>query len=220
MLWFSMVCLCLESEEHSIHRSRRNEVGLMMEYLHNAGRSMERIIIKPETALVRPFVVCAVLRGVSFDKHRYTSFIDLQVKGWKNWSAVHLIIKYCWCIPEVSQAELADLVFSDLFAQLYRHRISNASSLILRLHCNCQLWWLILLGFTGTEVLTMPFFHQYSPLIGQTTLDCFLSFHCTFLLSSDCTCKEAETFRSQDGAIHKISLTVLSIHPLESTLSI
>lgn len=35
--------------------------------------------IRPETALVRPFVVCAVLRGVRFDPLRYNSFIDLQV---------------------------------------------------------------------------------------------------------------------------------------------
>ncbi len=35
--------------------------------------------VKPETALVRPFVVAAVLRGVTFDPTRYNSFIDLQV---------------------------------------------------------------------------------------------------------------------------------------------
>ena len=28
---------------------------------------------------MRPFVVCAVLRGVAFDAQRYNSFIDLQV---------------------------------------------------------------------------------------------------------------------------------------------
>lgn len=37
--------------------------------------------IRQETALVRPFVVCAVLRGVRFDPLRYNSFIDLQVQG-------------------------------------------------------------------------------------------------------------------------------------------
>ena len=39
---------------------------------------------KPETLLVRPFVVCAVLRGVKFDKARYDSFIDLQDKLHQN----------------------------------------------------------------------------------------------------------------------------------------
>lgn len=39
-----------------------------------------RMTVKPETALVRPFVVCAVLRGIDFDSVRYNSFIDLQVR--------------------------------------------------------------------------------------------------------------------------------------------
>jgi hypothetical protein len=41
---------------------------------------MVRMTVKPETALVRPFVVCAVLRGIEFDSVRYNSFIDLQVR--------------------------------------------------------------------------------------------------------------------------------------------
>ena len=40
--------------------------------------------MKPETALVRPFVVAAVLRGVTFDPTRYASFIDLQDKLHQN----------------------------------------------------------------------------------------------------------------------------------------
>lgn len=40
---------------------------------------MQRLTVKPETALVRPFVTAAVLRGVTFDAARYASFIDLQV---------------------------------------------------------------------------------------------------------------------------------------------
>eukprot|EP00193_Tetraselmis_chui_P015255 CAMPEP_0177794518 /NCGR_PEP_ID=MMETSP0491_2-20121128/25697_1 /TAXON_ID=63592 /ORGANISM="Tetraselmis chuii, Strain PLY429" /LENGTH=609 /DNA_ID=CAMNT_0019317197 /DNA_START=43 /DNA_END=1872 /DNA_ORIENTATION=+ len=44
----------------------------------------QRIVVKPETALIRPFVVCAVLRGVSFNKQRYNSFIDLQDKLHQN----------------------------------------------------------------------------------------------------------------------------------------
>lgn len=45
----------------------------------HAGKQMQRMIVKPETALVRPFVVCAILRGITFNQHRYKSFIDLQV---------------------------------------------------------------------------------------------------------------------------------------------
>ena len=45
------------------------------------GKPLQRMTVRAETALVRPFVVCAVLRGVRFDPLRYNSFIDLQV-GW------------------------------------------------------------------------------------------------------------------------------------------
>ena len=48
------------------------------------GAPRQRMIQKPETLLVRPFVVCAVLRGVKFDKARYDSFIDLQDKLHQN----------------------------------------------------------------------------------------------------------------------------------------
>jgi len=40
--------------------------------------------VKPETSKIRPFVVCAVLRGVTFDEARYNSFIDLQDKLHQN----------------------------------------------------------------------------------------------------------------------------------------
>eukprot|EP00466_Bigelowiella_natans_P012459 jgi/Bigna1/85766/estExt_fgenesh1_pg.C_60051 len=38
------------------------------------------ITVKKETQQIRPFVVCAVLRNVTFDQMRYKSFIDLQDK--------------------------------------------------------------------------------------------------------------------------------------------
>ncbi|GER27343.1 phenylalanine--tRNA ligase beta subunit [Striga asiatica] len=40
--------------------------------------SMLKMHVKPETSRIRPYVVCAVLRGVTFDEARYNSFIDLQ----------------------------------------------------------------------------------------------------------------------------------------------
>ncbi|XP_057951548.1 phenylalanine--tRNA ligase beta subunit, cytoplasmic-like [Malania oleifera] len=40
--------------------------------------SMIKMHIKPETSLIRPFIVCAVLRGITFDGASYNSFIDLQ----------------------------------------------------------------------------------------------------------------------------------------------
>mmetsp|Transcript_13275 Transcript_13275/g.11335 ORF Transcript_13275/g.11335 Transcript_13275/m.11335 type:complete len:108 (+) Transcript_13275:14-337(+) len=40
--------------------------------------------VSPETAQVRPYVVCAILRGIEFDQARYQSFIDLQDKLHQN----------------------------------------------------------------------------------------------------------------------------------------
>ncbi|KAL6972707.1 phenylalanine--tRNA ligase, partial [Sarracenia purpurea var. burkii] len=40
--------------------------------------SMLKMHVKPETSLIRPYIVCAVLRGITFDEARYNSFIDLQ----------------------------------------------------------------------------------------------------------------------------------------------
>ena len=50
----------------------------------SAGQKPLQMVIKPETALVRPFVACAVLRGIHFDQARYASFIDLQDKLHQN----------------------------------------------------------------------------------------------------------------------------------------
>ena len=49
-----------------------------------AGTRPIQVTIKPETALVRPFAVAAVLRGINFDSTRYSSFIDLQDKLHQN----------------------------------------------------------------------------------------------------------------------------------------
>jgi len=44
----------------------------------------QKMFVEASTAAVRPYVVCAVLRGVKFDKKRYKSFIDLQEKLHQN----------------------------------------------------------------------------------------------------------------------------------------
>ncbi|OMO69889.1 Phenylalanyl-tRNA synthetase, class IIc, beta subunit, archae/euk cytosolic [Corchorus olitorius] len=46
--------------------------------------SMLKMCIKKETSPIRPFVVCAVLRGITFDEASYNSFIDLQDKLHQN----------------------------------------------------------------------------------------------------------------------------------------
>lgn len=48
------------------------------------GKALQQLVVKPETALIRPYVVAAVLRGVTLDALRYNSFIDLQDKLHQN----------------------------------------------------------------------------------------------------------------------------------------
>ncbi|KAI7754920.1 hypothetical protein M8C21_027030, partial [Ambrosia artemisiifolia] len=45
---------------------------------------MLKMHVKPETSVVRPYVVCSALRGMTFDEARYNSFIDLQDKLHQN----------------------------------------------------------------------------------------------------------------------------------------
>ncbi|CAI5443248.1 unnamed protein product [Caenorhabditis angaria] len=45
---------------------------------------LQKIIVKKETAAIRPFVVGAVLRNIQFDADNYASFIDLQDKLHQN----------------------------------------------------------------------------------------------------------------------------------------
>ncbi|KAJ7566908.1 hypothetical protein O6H91_02G123700 [Diphasiastrum complanatum] len=40
--------------------------------------AIQKMYVQPETALIRPYVVCAILRGITFNQARYNSFIDLQ----------------------------------------------------------------------------------------------------------------------------------------------
>uniref|UniRef100_A0AC34QG87 Phenylalanine--tRNA ligase beta subunit n=1 Tax=Panagrolaimus sp. JU765 TaxID=591449 RepID=A0AC34QG87_9BILA len=47
-------------------------------------KKMERLVVKPETKDVRGVLVAAVLRGISFNKDSYASFIDLQDKLHQN----------------------------------------------------------------------------------------------------------------------------------------
>eukprot|EP00004_Rigifila_ramosa_P019166 TRINITY_DN4843_c0_g1_i1.p1 TRINITY_DN4843_c0_g1~~TRINITY_DN4843_c0_g1_i1.p1 ORF type:complete len:586 (-),score=162.72 TRINITY_DN4843_c0_g1_i1:36-1667(-) len=48
------------------------------------GRSKIVMTVKAETKAIRPFVVCAVLRNITFDAVSYASFIDLQDKLHQN----------------------------------------------------------------------------------------------------------------------------------------
>ena len=49
-------------------------------YVAHTPEVSQRMVVAPETADVRPFVVCAILRNVTFTQESYNSFIDLQDK--------------------------------------------------------------------------------------------------------------------------------------------
>eukprot|EP00968_Pinguiococcus_pyrenoidosus_P008026 scaffold564_cov248-Pinguiococcus_pyrenoidosus.AAC.10 len=76
--------LCIEG----LARAFRIFLGLQTppEYEVSEPKTGERLLmtVEAETAAVRPFVVCAVLRGVTLDPKRYQSFIELQDKLHQN----------------------------------------------------------------------------------------------------------------------------------------
>lgn len=49
-----------------------------------ASKSREKVIVTGNPSKVRPFVVGAILRNVTFDENNYKSFIDLQDKLHQN----------------------------------------------------------------------------------------------------------------------------------------
>ncbi|CAH1965807.1 unnamed protein product [Acanthoscelides obtectus] len=49
-----------------------------------ANGDVEKLIIKPETAKIRPYAVAAILRNITFTQDSYNSFIDLQDKLHQN----------------------------------------------------------------------------------------------------------------------------------------
>jgi len=54
------------------------------QYRLSAPGQMQRLVVDPSTAAIRPHVIGAVLRDVHLDKARYDSFIDLQDKLHQN----------------------------------------------------------------------------------------------------------------------------------------
>ncbi|KAH6562176.1 hypothetical protein BASA61_000465 [Batrachochytrium salamandrivorans] len=73
--------LCVEGISRAIRTYL--EIGPPPSYtviLPENGEPMEQLLVKPDTAAVRPFVVAAILRNINFDEHSYGSFIELQDK--------------------------------------------------------------------------------------------------------------------------------------------
>ena len=76
--------LCLEGIARALNVFRAVSPAPAYALADMAGRAPQRITVKPETALVRPFIVAAVLRGVTLSQAAYDSFIELQDKLHQN----------------------------------------------------------------------------------------------------------------------------------------
>ncbi|PNW74324.1 hypothetical protein CHLRE_13g603900v5 [Chlamydomonas reinhardtii] len=76
--------LCVEGIARALNIFRGTQAAPEYRLADMSGKPLQQMTVKPETSLVRPFVVCAVLRGVAFDAARYNSFIDLQDKLHQN----------------------------------------------------------------------------------------------------------------------------------------
>ncbi|CAA6660952.1 unnamed protein product [Spirodela intermedia] len=76
--------LCLEGIARSLRIFTGAEETPKYKLSDISSKSIVTMHVKPETELIRPYVVCAVLRGVKFDLARYNSFIDLQDKLHEN----------------------------------------------------------------------------------------------------------------------------------------
>eukprot|EP00884_Botryococcus_braunii_P012239 jgi/Botrbrau1/21015/Bobra.0144s0029.1 len=76
--------LCLEGIARALNIFNRRIDSVQYSLADMSGRTLQRVVVRPETVLVRPFLVAAVLRGVTFDAARYASFIDLQDKLHQN----------------------------------------------------------------------------------------------------------------------------------------
>eukprot|EP01102_Stenamoeba_stenopodia_P002664 TRINITY_DN1251_c0_g1_i1.p1 TRINITY_DN1251_c0_g1~~TRINITY_DN1251_c0_g1_i1.p1 ORF type:complete len:606 (+),score=172.36 TRINITY_DN1251_c0_g1_i1:167-1984(+) len=76
--------LCLEGIAQALRVFERLESPPKFHYVGGSSKPKEKLIVKAETAQVRPHVVAAVLRNVTFTPQNYKSFIDLQDKLHQN----------------------------------------------------------------------------------------------------------------------------------------
>lgn len=76
--------LCLEGIARALRVFLGREEIPVFRCIDIPSKSMLKMHVKPETNLIRPFIVCAVLRGITFTEASYNSFIDLQDKLHQN----------------------------------------------------------------------------------------------------------------------------------------
>ncbi|KAG6718182.1 hypothetical protein I3842_04G137800 [Carya illinoinensis] len=76
--------LCLEGIAQALRIFNGQQEMPKYNVANISRESMIKMHVKPETASIRPYVVCAILRGITFDEGSYNSFIDLQEKLHQN----------------------------------------------------------------------------------------------------------------------------------------
>lgn len=76
--------LCVEGLARGLQVFKERCEAPVYRRVEPADGKMQRLVISPETASVRPYAVAAVLRNISLDKERYDSFIELQEKLHQN----------------------------------------------------------------------------------------------------------------------------------------
>lgn len=76
--------LCLEGIAQALRIFNGQQEIPTYKLANISTKSMLKMHVKAETSSIRPYVVCAILRGVTFDTASYNSFIDLQDKLHQN----------------------------------------------------------------------------------------------------------------------------------------
>ncbi|KAK7845266.1 phenylalanine--trna ligase beta subunit [Quercus suber] len=76
--------LCLEGIAQALRIFNGQQEIPTYKVANISTKSMLKMHVKPETSSIRSYVVCAVLRGLTFDAASYNSFIDLQDKLHQN----------------------------------------------------------------------------------------------------------------------------------------
>lgn len=76
--------LCLEGIAQALRVFNKQEETPKYTLANISSESMHKMHVKSETSSIRPYIVCAVLRDITFDEASYNSFIDLQDKLHQN----------------------------------------------------------------------------------------------------------------------------------------
>jgi len=71
--------LCMEGLVRGL-QVFRGELAAPVHLLSEPANGRQKMVVKASTGQIRPYVVCAIMRDVTFDEDSYASFLDLQDK--------------------------------------------------------------------------------------------------------------------------------------------